>query len=79
MSVKDPINPSHYKRNGLEAIDVIEAFELNYRVGSATKYILRLGHKNDALEDLRKAIWFLRREEAAMVKARKRKRERGAR
>jgi hypothetical protein len=57
----DPINPNHYKRGGLEAIQVIEAFELDYYLGSATKYILRAGRKGDRNEDLKKAIWFLER------------------
>jgi hypothetical protein len=59
---RDPINPSHYKAGGLEAIDVIESFGLNYRLGSATKYILRAGKKGPASVDIRKAIWFLERE-----------------
>src|SRR5690606_35492492 len=51
--------PGHYKgQGGMEAIDVIEAFGLNYRVGNAVKYILRAGKKGseaDAITDLRKA------------------------
>lgn len=59
----DPVNaPAHYRRGGLEAISVIEAFELSYRLGNAVKYILRAGHKGDRLEDLRKAQWYLARE-----------------
>ncbi len=61
-SASDPINPSHYKSNGMEAIDVIEAFGLSYQLGSAAKYILRAGKKGPAAEDLRKAIWFIERE-----------------
>lgn len=58
----DAVNhPAHYLRNGMEAIDVIEAFELPYHLGNAVKYILRAGHKNDEVEDLRKAIWYLYR------------------
>ena len=60
----DAVNhPSHYKsRSGLESIDVIEAFDLNFRLGNAVKYILRCGRKGDAVEDLRKAEWYIRRE-----------------
>lgn len=55
--------PSHYQaKNGLEAIDVIEAFGLNFNRGNAVKYILRAGKKGPTKEDLRKAIWYLQRE-----------------
>jgi len=57
----DPINPDHYKRNGIEAVDVIEAFDLNYRLGNVIKYVLRHVGKN-GLEDLKKARWYLDRE-----------------
>ena len=59
----DIINhPPHYKSNGMEAIDVIEAFELPYNLGNAAKYILRAGRKNDRNEDLKKAVWYIQRE-----------------
>lgn len=59
----DPVSPSHYKTTaGIEAIDVIESFKLNYRLGSALKYILRAGKKGPADTDIRKAMWFLQRE-----------------
>lgn len=59
--ISDPINPDHYKRNGIEAVDVIEAFDLNYRLGNVIKYVLRHVGKN-GLEDLKKARWYLDRE-----------------
>jgi hypothetical protein len=67
----DAINaPPHYRAtNGLEAIDVIEGFGLNYRLGTAVAYILRHGKKGtatDALDDLRKCRWFIEREIAAL-------------
>ena len=64
MSPPDLINhPPHYiAENGLEAIDVIEAFKLDYHLGSAVAYILRAGRKGDAIEDLRKSVWYLLRE-----------------
>lgn len=56
-------NPPHYKGiNGIEAIDVIEGFELGFRLGSTVTYILRADRKGFALTDLRKARWFLDRE-----------------
>ena len=66
----DPINPTHYKANGMEAIDVMEAFGLtsNYYRSSALKYVLRAGKKGDDKEDLQKAIWFLQREIDKLMK-----------
>ena len=61
--MNDPVNnPPHYKSGGIEVIDVIEAFELGYRLGNVIKYVLRAGRKGDALEDLEKAAWYLDRE-----------------
>lgn len=58
----DMVNhPPHYKANGIEAIDVIEAFNLNYRLGNVAKYVLRSANKN-GVEDLKKAAWYLARE-----------------
>lgn len=55
----------HYCMNGMEAIDVIEAYGLNFALGNAVKYILRCGHKGgmtDAVADLEKARAYLTRE-----------------
>lgn len=60
---KDAINPQHYKgKGGMQAIDVIEAFGLGFCLGNAVKYILRDGKKDDAVQDLKKAIWYIERE-----------------
>ncbi len=61
--VESVSHPAHYQtKNGLEAIDVIEAFELNFRIGNAVKYLLRAGKKGSVKVDLEKAIWYIRRE-----------------
>lgn len=60
--MSDMVNaPPHYKAAGIEAIDVIEAFDLGYHLGNVVKYILRSGRKGPALEDLKKARWYLDR------------------
>lgn len=60
---KEMVNhPKHYQGNGLEAIEVIEAFNLNFNLGNAVKYILRCGKKDNDLQELNKAIWYLERE-----------------
>lgn len=60
--MSDMVNhPPHYKAGGIEAIDVIEAFGLDFCCGNAVKYILRADRKGDALENLRKAAWYIAR------------------
>lgn len=62
--VTDPVNhPAHYIANGMEAIDVIEAFfHDNAYLANVFKYTARAGKKNDYLEDLQKAQFYLNRE-----------------
>jgi hypothetical protein len=57
-------HPTHYggADNPYEAIKVIEAHDLGFHLGNAIKYILRAGKKGDAIEDLKKAQWYLERE-----------------
>jgi hypothetical protein len=59
----DPVNsPEHYKVGGIETIDFIEAKGLGYNLGNVVKYISRADHKDDKLENLKKAQWYLNRE-----------------
>lgn len=59
-------NPTHYggKHNVYEAIKVIEAWDLGFRLGNTVKYISRAGKKdkNKTLQDLEKARYYLDRE-----------------
>jgi hypothetical protein len=57
-------HPSHYggADNPYEAIKVIEAWGLGFHLGNTVKYIAREGKKGAALDDLRKAAWYLNRE-----------------
>lgn len=56
----DPINhPVHYTYGNIETIDFIDDKNLNFCLGNVIKYVTRAGHKNDALEDLKKARWYL--------------------
>lgn len=55
-------NPVHYNSNGIEAIDVIDAFNLNFNLGNAIKYILRSERKGNKKTDLEKCVWYLNRE-----------------
>lgn len=57
-------HPAHYggADNPYEAIKVIEAWGLGFCLGNTVKYISRAGKKDDVLQDLKKARWYLDRE-----------------
>jgi len=63
-------HPAHYggADNPYEAIKVIEAWGLGFCLGNTVKYIAREGKKGSAIEDLRKAAWYLQREIARREK-----------
>lgn len=69
--MEDKVNhPAHYASGSIETIDYIEDKELNFNLGNVVKYISRCGRKKSvgksmdakALEDLKKAAWYLARE-----------------
>ena len=63
----DPVDhPTHYRSHpsGVECITVTE--HLNFCIGNAVKYLWRAGLKGDAVEDLRKARWYVDREIARL-------------
>ena len=53
-------HPKHYNE-GVEAIDVIESWDLNFNVGNVIKYMLRAPYKGEEIQDLEKAKWYLDR------------------
>ena len=57
-------HPIHYGGEGdlYEAIKVIDAWELNFNLGSVLKYIKRRIEKDTILENLKKAQWYLNHE-----------------
>lgn len=64
---QDPVNhPAHYTAGGIETIDYLQAkltveeFS-GYCQGNVLKYVSRFGKKNEGLEDLKKARWYLDR------------------
>lgn len=66
LAFKDAVNPDHYKRGGIEAIDYIQAKLTpeefaGYCRGNALKYISRAGDKDAVGQEVRKAIWYLER------------------
>lgn len=61
--MSDPVDhPKHYTEHasGVECIDITE--HMNFCLGNAMKYIWRADGKDNALEDLQKARWYINRE-----------------
>jgi hypothetical protein len=64
--MKDAINPDHYKQGGIECIEAMKASMTQeqfhgYLKGQVIKYLWRLGLKDSAVQDARKAAWYLDR------------------
>lgn len=61
--MSDPVNnPKHYTSHpsGVECITITE--HMGFNLGNAMKYIWRADEKNNAIEDLEKARWYIERE-----------------
>jgi hypothetical protein len=56
--------PSHYNSGVIEVFDFIRDQKLNFALGNVVKYVARAGKKDPTklIEDLDKAMWYLRRE-----------------
>ncbi len=63
---KEMVNhPSHYGNGAddpYEAIKVIDMWKLGFNLGNTVKYISRAGKKDNIIQDLEKAAWYLNRE-----------------
>ena len=55
-------HPIHYQGNGIEVIDIIDSFNLNFNLGNSIKYILRADKKGNKKQDLEKALWYINHE-----------------
>lgn len=65
----DPVDhPRHYTSHasGVECITITE--HMTFCLGNAMKYIWRAGEKGDAIEDLRKAVFYINREIARLAR-----------
>mgnify|MGYP004671226415 CR=1 FL=1 len=59
---KETVNhPNHYNKGGIEVIDFIEDWKLDFTTANIIKYVVRAPYKNNALEDLKKAKFYLER------------------
>ena len=62
--VNDPVNPNHYKKGDIEAIDAIKSMLTpeewrGFLKGTAVAYLWRLGHKDAVEQDARKTQWYV--------------------
>jgi len=65
----DNVNhPKHYTQHpsGIECIEITE--HMGFNLGNAIKYIWRAFLKDDPVENLRKATWYINREIARITK-----------
>ncbi|MDK8693594.1 DUF3310 domain-containing protein [Corynebacterium sp. MSK158] len=62
MVAMDAINPTHYQgfSNGAQPIDIAE--HIGFNLGNTVKYCARAGRKDNRLQDLHKALYYLQRE-----------------
>ena len=70
LGMTDKVNhPKHYTKHqsGIECIQITE--HMDFCLGNAIKYIWRADLKEDAIEDLRKARWYIDREISKRLKA----------
>ncbi len=52
-------NPPHYTHGKYEVKDVIRDWNLNFHLGNVIKYVARCDHKDNKLQDLKKARFYL--------------------
>jgi len=77
MADYDPVNrPAHYNVSGIECIDYIKQVLgvdgfIAYCQGNMIKYQHRHRYKNNPVEDMEKAQWYLNRMLEAMREKRK--------
>ena len=54
--------PQYYRRGAIPVWSFIRDQELNFHLGNVIKYVCRAGHKFDDIDDLEKAIHYLKNE-----------------
>ena len=58
--MKEDINhPKYYNEGKIEAIEAIVDWDLNFCMGNVIKYVVRHKYKENPLDDLKKARWYL--------------------
>jgi len=59
----DPVNhPKHYTSHpsGIECIQITR--HMTFNIGNAIKYLWRAGQKDSEIQDLEKAVWYIKDE-----------------
>lgn len=51
------VNPNHYRDNNHQIIEVIRW--MSFDIGNAIKYVYRYNRKENPVQDLEKALWYL--------------------
>ena len=69
--MSNAINPEHYNRLDPQPKNVIRSWGLNFNLGNAVKYVARAGHKDDIVQDLKKAQEYIQFEIDAIEEERK--------
>ena len=65
LDFEDPVyHPKHYNINwageqAIETYDYINSWKMGYAEGNIIKYVSRHKYKGKALQDLKKARWYL--------------------
>lgn len=54
-------HPAHYTMGKIETIDFIEDQKFPYHIANAVKYLTRYRYKENPVEDLKKALWYIKR------------------
>ena len=55
----NPIDPPHYQRGNIQVWDFIADQNLDFFTGNIVKYVCRAGHKDDKIQDLKKAKAYI--------------------
>ena len=59
------IGGNHYKKMGIEPWDVVDTWPIEQRIGfyrgSALKYTMRMGTKDDDVQDIRKGAHYMQK------------------
>lgn len=59
------IGGNHYKKMGVEPWDVVDTWpveqQIGYYRGNALKYLMRMGSKDEALQEIRKASHYVQK------------------
>ena len=68
LSRNKQVGGTHYSKHKIQPLDIIDEYQLSFRLGNVVKYVLRKkGHTKKRIEDLRKARDYLDKEIERLV------------